>query len=232
MASRLVDLGCPAEKVKVAFLGIDIERIHRIRETAGVCERESPLILAVGLDREKKGAIYALRAFARIASAHSDATLHFVGDGPYRSVLEKTAREQGIGQRVVFHGYLPVADYLSLLARTTVLVAPSVCAENGDTEGGAPVCAIEAQAMGVPVAGFRHCDMPSVVIDGTTGLLCAEKDVETLASNLDLLIRDDQLRVRMGLSGIQHARKQHDIRNQVVTITELYRQIFEKRPRR
>ena len=62
-----------------------------------------------------------------------------------------------------------------------VFLAPSVTASNGDTEGGAPVAIIEMAASGMPIVSTRHCDIPSVVLDGVTGLLAAERDSEGLA---------------------------------------------------
>ena len=52
-----------------------------------------------------------------------------------------------------------------------VFLAPSVTASNGDTEGGAPVAIIEMSASGMPIVSTNHCDIPSVVLDGVTGLL-------------------------------------------------------------
>jgi len=65
-----------------------------------------------------------------------------------------------------------------------VFMAASVVSSDGDTEGGAPVAAIEASAAGLLVVGSRHCDIPNVVIDRDTGYLAAEKDVDGLAACL------------------------------------------------
>ena len=55
---------------------------------------------------------------------------------------------------------------------------------NGDTEAGAPVAILEAQATGLPVISSYHADIPEVVVDGKSALLAPERDAETLAKHL------------------------------------------------
>src|SRR2546429_9644877 len=49
---------------------------------------------------------------------------------------------------------------------------------------------LEAQAMGLPVAGFRSGGVPEAVEDGETGLLAEEGDWRTLAGHILTLLED------------------------------------------
>jgi glycogen synthase len=53
-----------------------------------------------------KGGDVILRAFASLIGKFPDATLTVIGDGPERSVLERTARSLGVASRVEFLGIL------------------------------------------------------------------------------------------------------------------------------
>ena len=64
------------------------------------------------------------------------------------------------------------------------ILLTNITAQNGDTEAGASVSIIEAQATGLPVISSYHADISEGVIDGKSALLAPERDVETLAKHL------------------------------------------------
>jgi len=68
------------------------------------------------------------------------------------------------------------------LDRYDVFIHPSQHAVNGDCEGGAPVILLHAQSIGLPIISTRHCDIPEQVIDGKTGLLTDEGNIDDLAN--------------------------------------------------
>ena len=175
-----------------------------------------------GWGREKKGSVDAALAFAEVVRQSPENELHIVGDGPLRGQMEKILRENECIDKVVFHGYVDVEKYLEILVSCHIVLVPSCRAPDGDTEGGAPVVCIEAQAAGKPVVGTLHCDIPSIVLHGESGLLCPEHNVKELASNLLTLIRDDKLRSQMGEAGKENARKNHEIKKQAELYAEIY----------
>jgi colanic acid/amylovoran biosynthesis glycosyltransferase len=68
----------------------------------------------------------------------------------------------------------------AFLSGFDVLIQPSVFAADGDCEGGAPVVLLDAQLAGLPVIASTHCDIPDLVEQSKTGLLCPERDVDAL----------------------------------------------------
>jgi colanic acid/amylovoran biosynthesis glycosyltransferase len=108
-----------------------------------------------------------------------------------------------------------------------IVMAPSVTAANGDTEGGAPVTVIEASAAGKPVIGSHHCDIPSIVSDGESGYLCPERDVQCLVEKMAVLVADSAKRSQMGAAGKEYVKKNHTIAVQVQKITAVYREALE-----
>jgi len=93
-----------------------------------------------------------------------------------------------------------------MAGRPSVRATFGGCARVVDSEG-APVAFLEACAMGLPAVATRHVEIPDVVIERVTGLLCDERDVSKMAENLInlALIQTSQPRwVRM-LDGISEA---------------------------
>ncbi|MDR3012077.1 MAG: glycosyltransferase [Chitinispirillales bacterium] len=227
MGKTLAELGCPREKINVIKLGIDIAKIDAY---TGVTKNDDKVrILFTGLNREKKGAAYAVEAFIKALSmTNADLELHLLGDGIYREPMEKKLSDAGLRQKAVFHGMRPVDEYHKLLKSTDITLTPSVHASDGDTEGGAPVVTIESLCAGIPVIGSNHCDIPNIVSHGSTGLLSNERDIDALAKDICTLAENPLLRLEMGKRGTQYARAEHDIEKQVRKITDVYRAVLAK----
>jgi colanic acid/amylovoran biosynthesis glycosyltransferase len=223
MASKLATLGCPLSKITCIPIGVPIDAIRSVPQRRGDAEVR---VLFTGLEREKKGALDAAAAFAAVAKNHPDIFFDLVGNGPYRGPVKKLLKKAGVLDRCAFHGYVPVARYRELLGSAGIVLAPSVTAADGDSEGGAPVTVIEAQVAGVPVASTLHCDIPMVVKNGKTGLLCPEHDVAALTKNLDQMVADPVLRVRMGKAAALRAVQRHDIKKQVSKISQVYTRVM------
>ena len=227
MGDTLAAKGCPREKIRVIKLGIDVTRIGINPPKAESTDNGKVRILFTGLGREKKGAVYAAEAFAKaLPLSNFDLELHLLGDGVYRLPVEKILNDAGARQKAIFHGMKPVAEYLELLKNIDIVLAPSVHARDGDTEGGAPVVVIEALCAGIPVVGTNHCDIPNIVSHGKSGLLCEERDVGALAKNISELSNNKPLRMDMGQHGARYARSEHDITRQVQKITAVYRDVL------
>ncbi len=188
MASEIVRLGCPAGKVHVHHLGVDLDAIP-FRPRAFTPGQPLKIYIA-GSFREKKGIPDAIEA-AGIAARSIPVEITVLGDASSeaRSVEEKrrilaAVERNGLGSRTKFLGYQPWSVFFEESARQHVFLSPSRTSSDGDTEGGAPVSIIEMAASGMPIVSTRHCDIPEVILDGSTGLLADEGDVDTLARHL------------------------------------------------
>ena len=94
------------------------------------------------------------------------------------------------------------------MERCHVLLQASLTAADGDGEGGAPVVLLDAQASGLPVVATRHADIPEYVLDGRSGLLAPEGDVEALAGCIGAMVEDPARWPEMGREGRRHVEEQ------------------------
>jgi colanic acid/amylovoran biosynthesis glycosyltransferase len=226
MAGRVAEAGAPRERIRVVPLGIDLARIpFRPRRLA---PGESPRILFSGSFREKKGAADAVAAFARVAPAIPGARLVLLGDGERRREVEQAIAAGGCASAVDLRGYVGYGEYLAELGRAHILIAPSRTSADGDTEGGAPVTVIEAQAAGLPVVSTTHCDIPEVTVPGASALLSPEKDTAALAENLRALLSAPESWGQRGEAGRRHVERRHDATKQAARMAAEYRDILEE----
>lgn len=129
-------------------------------------------ILVVTRLHEFKGVQYLLQAVAR---HRLDYEVNIVGDGPYRSTLEREAAP--IAGQVRFWGWLDrrEAELRDLYHRCGIFVFPS------DREG-APAALLEAMSEGLAVIAADSAGVPEVV--GEAGLLVRPRDPEAIADAL------------------------------------------------
>ncbi len=205
---RLIALGCPAERIAVHGMGVDCGRFAFVRRDRRGGE---PLrLVTVARLVERKGIAHAIRAVATLASAGTNVEYTIVGDGPLSGVLLHLARELGVAERVRIVGSLSHGAVAAILARSHVMVAPSVTASDGDVEG-IPVAMIEAMASGVPVVSTEHSGIPELITDGATGYLVPEGDSTALAAQLELLARDYVSSWRVAAAARKLVVQRHDI---------------------
>lgn len=229
LARRLVELGCPAEKLAVHPIVLDTGR-YRFRERAPRPGGETLRVLFCASFREKKGLPDALRAFAQAREKHPELSLRIGGDGPGHTEAHALVDALGIGDRVKFLGFLPHERFLAELDAADIFLQPSRTAADGDDEGGAPTTLLEAQACGLPVLATRHADIPHVVSEGESALLAEEGDVDGLSERLRLLLTEPERWAAMGLAGRERIERFHDAEFWTARLEDRYRDLVEGRP--
>jgi colanic acid/amylovoran biosynthesis glycosyltransferase len=231
MAQRLIDLGCPSGKVRVHRLGVDLEKIDFIPRV--LAPGEPVRVLMAASVQEKKGTRYAVEAFARACQRLPNLQLTLIGGARTREELailadcQEIVRRENVSDKVRFLGYVPYPEYLSEMRRAHLFLAPSVTARNGDTEGGAPVASIEASAGGMPVLSTFHCDIPEVVLNGVSGLLVPERDVDALTKALLEIASSPEVWTAFGRAGREHIEREYNIKLQMRKQEELYSELMQ-----
>ena len=188
---RAIAIGCPEDRISVVGSGMRLESFPF--QPIEAASDGDVRFLMVGRLIERKGFHIALQALSRF-SRETGRRIHvdIVGDGPMRVDLEHLSRECGLGDAVTFHGaqsHTAIADFIR---GCDVFIAPSMTCSKGSQDG--PVNTLkEAMAIGRPVVGTRHGGISELVLDGETGLLCQEGDVDALqqAVNRILGMQDD-----------------------------------------
>lgn len=225
LGRRLEALGCPAEKIRVIHLGIDPARIP-FAERRPAPDGAIEILVSASL-RPKKGVPQAVEAFAAVAGDFPAARLRILGDGPQRAQVEAGIRRHGLAGRVALEGYVDYARHLAALGAAQLFLAPSRTAPDGDTEGGAPVALIEAQASGLPIVSTRHADIPEIVA-AEAGRLSPEYDEATLTANLRDLLAHPEHWPAMGRAGRRHVESGFAADTQVGRTEAVYEEILRR----
>jgi colanic acid/amylovoran biosynthesis glycosyltransferase len=228
MRAALISLGCPAEKVRIQRIGINLALIP-FRPRGPAVGRPARLLFC-GRLTEKKGLLDALEAVAAVRARHPQVEFRILGDGEERPRAERLIMSLGLRDCVRLLGLQPYEIVQRELAAADILLAPSRTASDGDSEGGAPTILLEAQAAGLPVVATTHADIPYVVVAGKSGLLAPEGDPAALAECLRSLLETPERWAEMGRAGRRHVEQEHDVRTTAAGLEETYFALMSGRP--
>jgi colanic acid/amylovoran biosynthesis glycosyltransferase len=220
---RLLELGCPAERVRVIHCGVDVSRFAAADRQPGV---NGLRLVTIGRFVEKKGFDDLIRAVGAIRGRTTQPVrLDLWGDGPLRRPLEALANELGLMNAVTFRGIAASQDVPQLLRRYDAFVLPSKTARDGDTEG-IPITILEAQAAGLPVVATLHGGIPEAIPPGNHDLLAREGDVRDLTERLTRLAARRNEWAQIGLRGREWVSREFSLENEIAAYLDLFRSVL------
>lgn len=185
--------------------GVDVDTYHpdvdggRVRSRLGLADR--PVVVCVSRLVPRKGQDMLIRALPEIRRRVPDAALLVVGGGPYRSTLEKLARQTGLERDVVFTGSVPSAELPAHYAAGDVYAMPCRTRNRGLDVEGLGIVYLEASATGLPVVAGDSGGAPDAVREGETGYVVSGRDVAQLADRVATLLADRDLARQFGAAG-------------------------------
>lgn len=189
-----VNLGIRANQVATIPEFLDLRHLALPREERAPDEGPRTILYVGRLVREK-GVGTLLEAFRRVVQTGSDARLVVVGDGGTRRELEAWSTAHGLGERVVFLGWVGHTGVAHYYQRADIVVVPSAWPEP------LGIVVLEALYFGKAVIATRRGGILDVIEDGVNGLLVPHADPSALADAMLLLLNDPELRERLGKAG-------------------------------
>lgn len=175
-AERAVGSGIAENKVTIVYEGIEIptrpsiEQRQIARAVWGVAS-DAPLLGCVGVLSPDKGQEWLIRALAELRKKIPAAKLLLAGDGPCRGRLQNLAREAGIGDAVIFAGF--VSDVESVYAALDVFLLPSFFEALSNA-------LMSAMAYAIPSIAFNLGGPAEIIENGESGVLVEPGNEEAL----------------------------------------------------
>jgi len=180
--------GIPLDQIQVEYNGVEMADFGPGERAAG------PELLYLGRLKRYKH----IEVVLGVLEAIPEAMLHIAGDGDHRPALEAEVAARGLADRVVMHGFVSESRKRELLQRAWVNLTASA------VEGWV-LTVLEAAACATPSVALRVGGVPESIEDGRTGLLA--DDAAGLAEQTARLVRDGELRERLGSAALERARE-------------------------
>jgi colanic acid/amylovoran biosynthesis glycosyltransferase len=199
-----------ASKLWVIHVGLDHSEFAP-DDAAAPAERLAAgapaLILCIAALKPYKGIPVLIDACTRMRAAGMSFRCEVIGDGPQRAELERAIVRAGLEDVIRLAGARPQAEVRARLAAASVLVLPSVVANDGQMEG-IPVALMEAMATGVPVVASRLSGIPELVVHDRTGELVPPGDAAAIADAVQRLLSDEERTRRLTTAAREMVRRE------------------------
>lgn len=212
--NRFKDLGILTKKMIIISGGVDTVRFHPVSKKDKLIYRkklglpDNTIILASARVVPVKGFLTVMDAISRV---RGDISYVILGDGPEKEKILKKIKDLGLENKVILvgalafekvHYYFAAAD---LYCYTPINVLTKV--EGGSyihTETmGRSFC--EALSSGLPVVTTNVGGVKDVVLQGKTGFLAEENDMNSITRYLNLLVGDLKKRNQLSRRGREEA---------------------------
>ncbi len=182
------------------------------------------LIGYIGSITKRKGVEYLVRAMPAIKKESQNVKLIIIGgckkeDETYFSEIKGLIEDLSLQKDVFFTGMLP--DVREALNSLDVLVLASLDERCSRT-------LLEGLACGKAIVATRVGGNPEIVRDGKNGLLIEPENENHFAESVLTLLKDDELRQKMGEQGRKLAEDNFSISNNLEKMRELYTGLVQR----
>ena len=157
-------------------------------------------MIFVGRATKAKGLGTTLEIFKQfVEQSGVEATLDVVGDGENRAEFEAYATENGLADRVIFHGWLAHGEIFELLRRAHFKLLPSISSE------GWPKVLSEAMTFGVVPLASNISAIPQILNETGAGLALDAADPTAYVDALKRLVTNPANWHEMSAAGVAAA---------------------------
>ncbi len=174
-----------------------------------------PLVLSIGNLKPQKNPGDFLSMAQRVCAKLPETSFLFVGDGPLRQRLEYRVIAEGMSNRVAMPGWR--RDTAELLAVAEVFVMTSLWE-------GLPRALVEAMKSGLPCVCYATDGISDILKDGVNGFLVPQGNLTLLTQRVLELLRDPELRRRLGRAAMDSIGEEFDIDLMVRAQERLYQE--------
>ncbi|CCY09910.1 MULTISPECIES: glycosyltransferase family 4 protein [environmental samples] len=186
------------------FRNIDLKETERTNK-----------IIAVGRLAHQKHFSELIHIFSAIHDKAPDWGLEIIGNGPDKDRLQKLIDGLGLKSKVTLS---PVTSTIQEKYLTAGIYAMTSRYE------GLPMVLLEAQACGLPIISYDcKCGPKDIINDGIDGYIIPMGDRQLFADKLLELIKDQELRLRMGNAAVVSSKRFDEER-----IMRLWTSLFNK----
>lgn len=220
LKNKLVAKGFDSNKIRIIPIGIDTNFFEK--QIDKIVINKPFKILTVGRFVEFKGQSYGIKAVKLLKDKGCKIAYSLVGYGEELNNLKQLVSKLNLEDTVIFYGSQNQDDIKALLKEQHLFLMTSTSdkTERCETFG---VVSLEAQAMGVPVVGFKSGGFPETLIEGKTGITVEDKNYIEMANAIELLIKDNEKRHSMSMAAKKHIKDNFDSSKVTIKYVELYR---------
>lgn len=212
--NNLISEGERQEDIHLIYNGVELPsksyNVDKLREKYNI-SNEDVIITLVGRLETVKGQEHLLKITEILKEKANGYKVLLVGDGSNRKNLENYVREKE----------LPV-DFLGHISAIDEIYSISDIIVNTSNSEALSFAALEGFSHKKPVVAFDIDGINEVIDDGVDGYLVKFMDYEAFSERLVKLMKDKDLRIRLGENGYEKVRTKFTVERMVKQIENIY----------
>ncbi len=222
VADQAAASGAVRENITVVHEGVEIAPLpgpdlgRTVRARWGIGENE-PLLGCVSVLLPDKGQEWLVRTLAALRADFPSARLLLAGDGPCRPMLEQLTRELGLGEAVIFAGF--VKDIETVYAALDVFLLPSFFEALNNS-------LLAAMTYERPAVVFAKGALPEIIEHEKSGLLVSGPNVEEIRNATARLLRDRDYARKLGRAARERVMDRFSADRMVEATLRVYEEVL------
>ena len=209
--------------IKIIRNGVNLQTLVSKQNFREKYKINSKFILFVGRFSKSKGIETLVNSFNILKNEKeiSDTKLVIMGvDFGFEKEMEGLIKKFNLLDRILVIKNPPREDVISAYGESEFLVLPSQWELS-------PLVPLESFAFKKPVISTRSHGIPFTVKDGKTGILVEPENPDELSKAITKLLRDNELRERLGISGYEFVHEECNCISMAKNSLRLYEQVLE-----
>jgi len=206
--------GIPQAKVEVVYNAVE-------HNGDGVCripaEKKDKIVLFLGRITMQKGPEYFLAAAKKVLQVIDNVKFVMAGSGDMMHKIIELAASMGIGNKVLFTGFLSGEDVNRAFKMADLYVMPSVSEPFG-------ISSLEAMDQNVPVLMSKQSGISEVV---THALKVDFWDIDEMANKMTAVLKRPQLKTTLGKNGF-HESYRFKWEDSAAKVKSIYEEVIEQ----
>ncbi len=218
--------GIPSCKFRLIYNGVEVDKFKNKefreakRKELGIDEN-TLVIGTVGRIHPQKGHGLLVEITEELLLEHKSLLFLIIGKGYLEKELIRKIKTLNVSEHFLFLGERE--DIPELLSCMDIFVLPSI-------REGFPNTILEAMASSLPVVATDVGGVRELIIPDETGFIVPSADISALYESLSKLIKDKDLRIKMGNAGFERV-KQFSIEKMAKETEDLYEELIPARNR-
>ncbi len=219
------------QNVEVIYNGIDlnewnvtVDAVQEFKTKHALGDKK--ILFFGGRLSEAKGGLKALEALTHIVKVIPNAVLLIAGSvDTYAQAMKAYAQKFGIGENLVFTGWIEREEIKVAYATADVVLMPSIYLDPFGRIN------IEAMASKKPVVGTCYGGTPEIIVDGVTGYIVNPLYPNEIAEKSIDLLKNPEKAKQFGEAGYTRARQNFNLEDKVKEYILCYTKLLQKKLR-
>ena len=210
-------------QIKIIRNGVNLKNLVSKKNFRVKYQINSKFILFVGRFSKSKGIETLIHAFDIINNNKTFSDIHLIimgVDFGFEKIMEELIIKFNLSKKILVIKNPPREDVISAYEESEFLILPSQWELS-------PLVPLESFAFKKPVISTKSHGIPFTVQDNKNGILVEPEKPDQLAKAITKLLLDDDLRIRLGLSGYNFVHDECNCVSMAKNSLELYEQVLK-----